>query len=68
MKPVSGSEMCRILEGKGWTRARIRGSHHVYNRPGARRPIAVPVHGNRPLKIDTQRSIMREAGLTDADL
>lgn len=28
----------------------------------------VPVHGNTDLKPGTQRSIMRDAGLTDADL
>jgi predicted RNA binding protein YcfA (HicA-like mRNA interferase family) len=28
----------------------------------------VPVHGNQDLKPGTQRSIMRDAALTDADL
>ncbi len=68
MKHVTGPDMCRALERHGWTLARIRGSHHIYNRPGARRPIPVPVHGNQSLKIGTQRSIMREAGLTEDDL
>jgi predicted RNA binding protein YcfA (HicA-like mRNA interferase family) len=68
MKHVSGAQMCKVLERKGWTLARIHGSHHIFNRPGARRPIPVPVHGNQTLKAGTQRSIMREAGLTDADL
>jgi predicted RNA binding protein YcfA (HicA-like mRNA interferase family) len=27
----------------------------------------VPVHGNQDLKPGTQRSIMRDAGLTEAD-
>jgi predicted RNA binding protein YcfA (HicA-like mRNA interferase family) len=60
--------MCPALERQGWSLARIRGSHHIYDRPGVPRPIAVPVHGNRTLKAGTQKSIMREAGLTDADL
>ena len=68
MKPVSGSEMCEALERKGWRKVRIRGSHHIYNRAGARRPIPVPVHGSHPLRKGTQRRIMRQAGLTDADL
>lgn len=68
MKHVSGPEMCRILERQGWILSRIRGGHHIYNRPGARRPIPVPIHGNQSLKTGTQRSIMREAGLTDDDL
>jgi predicted RNA binding protein YcfA (HicA-like mRNA interferase family) len=36
--------------------------------PGAPRPIPVPVHGNSNLRTGTQRSIVRQAGLTDADL
>ena len=58
MKHVTGPEMCRALERQRWTLARIRGSHHIYNRPGARRPIPSPVHGNRSLKGGTKRSIM----------
>lgn len=68
MKPVSGPEMCKALEHKGWTLARVTGSHFIYTRPGARRPIPVPKHGARTLRTGTQRSIMREAGLADADL
>jgi predicted RNA binding protein YcfA (HicA-like mRNA interferase family) len=48
MKPVSGREMCQILERKGWTQVRIKGSHHIYTRPGAARPISVPVHATGP--------------------
>jgi predicted RNA binding protein YcfA (HicA-like mRNA interferase family) len=68
MKHVSGKQMCKALESAGWVLQRIEGSHHIYHRPGAPRPIPVPVHGARTLKTGTQRSIMREAGLTDADL
>ena len=68
MKHVTASEMAKALERKGWTLARVTGSHFIYNRPGARRPIPVPKHGSRPLKTGTQKSIMREAGLVDADL
>jgi predicted RNA binding protein YcfA (HicA-like mRNA interferase family) len=68
MKPVSGRRMCKALEARGWTLARIEGSHHVYTRDDSPRNIPVPVHGNRDLKPGTQRAIMRQAGLTDADL
>ena len=68
MKPVSGKAMCRALERAGWTLARTTGSHFIYRRPGSRRPIPVPKHGNRTLAAGTQRTIMRESGLTDADL
>ncbi len=68
MKIVSGKRMCRILEQRGWTLARIHGSHHVYRNAATGRLTVVPVHGNQDLKPGTQRAIMRDAGLTDADL
>jgi predicted RNA binding protein YcfA (HicA-like mRNA interferase family) len=45
----------------------VAASHFVYRLPGRPR-IVVPVHGNRDLKPKIQRDIMRDAGLTDADL
>ncbi len=68
MKVVSGKQMCRILEEKGWTLARINGSHHIYRDPVTGRQVVVPVHANKDLKPGTQRAVMRDAGLTDADL
>jgi predicted RNA binding protein YcfA (HicA-like mRNA interferase family) len=61
--------MCKVLEAKGWTLQRVRGSHQVYdhpNHPGT--TVSVPVHGNKTLKTGTQKGIMKDSGLTDADL
>lgn len=69
MKRVSGKRMCKALERKGWLLKRINGSHHIYansNYPDT--IIPVPVHGNQTLKKGTQQGIMKDAGLTDADL
>jgi predicted RNA binding protein YcfA (HicA-like mRNA interferase family) len=60
--------MCRVLENRGWTLARINGSHHIYRNVTGERRIVVPVHGNQDLKPGTQRGIMRDAGLTEDDL
>ena len=35
-----------MLEEKGYALARIRGSHHVFTKPGAL-PIVIPVHKNK---------------------
>ena len=67
MRPVSGKKMCKALEANGWTLDRIKGSHHVYTRTGDA-AIVVPVHGNQDLATGTQRTINRDAGLTDGDL
>jgi predicted RNA binding protein YcfA (HicA-like mRNA interferase family) len=67
MKAISGKLMCRLLAKRGWTLARIRGSHYRFQREGFV-PITVPVHRNETLKTGLQRKIMRDAGLTEADL
>jgi len=67
MKTVRGKRMCRLLEARGWTRARVRGSHYTDSIPG-RPNIIVPVHANSDLNRKTQKTIMRQAGLNDADL
>lgn len=68
MKPVSGKKMCKILERKGWILARIKSSHHTYKKAGEPAIITVPVHGNKDLRHGTQATIMKAAGLSDADL
>jgi predicted RNA binding protein YcfA (HicA-like mRNA interferase family) len=68
VRTVSGKRMCRVLEGRGWLLVRVSGSHHVYRHPASGRQTTVPVHGNSDLKPGTQKRIMRDAGLTDADL
>jgi len=67
MKAVSGKDLCKILEHRGWNLVRTRGSHHRYEKPGFQ-PITVPVHGNRSLKIGLQKSVMKDAGITEDDL
>ena len=68
MKPVSGKEMCKVLERIGWKLARIKSSHHIFKKKGERAIITVPVHGNKDLRPGSQATIMKTAGLTDADL
>jgi predicted RNA binding protein YcfA (HicA-like mRNA interferase family) len=68
VKIISGKRMCHLLEQRGWALARINGAHHIYRHTPTGRRTVVPVHGNQDLKPGTQRSIMRDAGLTDADL
>jgi predicted RNA binding protein YcfA (HicA-like mRNA interferase family) len=68
VKIISGKRMCRVLEQRGWTLARINGAHHIYRHTSTARRTVVPVHGNQDLKPGTQRSIMRDAGLSDTDL
>lgn len=68
MKSISGKELCRLLEKKGWTERSIRGSHHVYMMPGRKERICVPVHGSKDLKIGLLRAVMKLADITDSEL
>ena len=68
MKQVSGKDLARTVQKKGWSLARIHGSHHIFTMPGRRERLVIPIHGNRPLKIGLLRSLMRTAELTEDDL
>ena len=68
MKQVSGKELARAIQRKGWTLARVKGSHHIFVMPGRRERIVVPIHGNHPLKIGLLKALMKIADLTEADV
>jgi predicted RNA binding protein YcfA (HicA-like mRNA interferase family) len=42
---------------------RIKGSHHVRPKPGERKIVSIPVHGNRDLKPGLANRIARDAGI-----
>ncbi|MBX3734206.1 MAG: type II toxin-antitoxin system HicA family toxin [Verrucomicrobiae bacterium] len=67
MKQVSGKELGRVIERRGWLLARISGSH-IDTMAWRRERIVVPVHGNKPLKIGLLRSLMRIADPEEIDL
>lgn len=62
---ISGMEMVRFLERQGFSLLRISGSHHYLGK--AELHVSVPVHGNRPLRIGTLRSILRDIKMSPID-
>lgn len=68
MKSVSGKHFCSVLLRNGWELKRIRGSHHIFAQRDNPMILTVPVHGNKALKTGTLRRLLRDAGLTEADL
>ena len=68
MKPLSGRELARLVERRGWRLLRINGSHHIYGRPGSIVRLSIPVHGNRPLKIGLLWHLAKLADLSEDDL
>ena len=65
MPRVSGREMVRFLEARGFSVLRVRGSHHVM--ASKEKHTSVPVHGNQSLKTGTMRKILRDVDLTPAE-
>jgi len=61
---VSGKQLIKILEGRGWYVKRIRGSHHILRHPTIPDALPVPVHGSTPLKRGTLGNILRTAGIS----
>jgi predicted RNA binding protein YcfA (HicA-like mRNA interferase family) len=66
MKSISGKKLAKILEKKGWSLVKIRGSHFKYQKD--QDSVVVPIHGNRDLPIGTLKSIMKDVNLTENDL
>ncbi|BAU06383.1 hypothetical protein NIES592_12310 [Fischerella major NIES-592] len=68
MKSISGKQLCKIVEQKGWVLQRVTGSHHIYENPETNQIISIPVHKNKDLKIGTLKALMKIAQLTEEDL
>ena len=52
-------ELRKLLERNGWELVRIRGSHHVFRKPGFR-PLVIPVHRGKvkPFYVSQIRKIL----------
>jgi len=68
MKVITGKELCKILERKGWKLARMQGSHYIYVKEGVKEIIVVPVHRNKSLKIGLLKKIMKIANISEKKL
>jgi predicted RNA binding protein YcfA (HicA-like mRNA interferase family) len=68
MKQLSGKELCRIVEQRGWQLLRITGSHHIYGRPNQVTRLTIPVHADRPLKTGLLRHLLKQAGISETEM
>jgi predicted RNA binding protein YcfA (HicA-like mRNA interferase family) len=68
MKAISGREFSRILEQHGWELRQIKGSHYVYGKSGSTARISLPIHGNKPLKIDLLKNFLKIAGISEDEI
>ncbi len=68
MKSISGKQLCKIVEQKGWVLKRITGSHHIYENSELEQILSIPVHRNQDWKVGTLRALMKIAQLSEEDL
>jgi predicted RNA binding protein YcfA (HicA-like mRNA interferase family) len=68
MKSISGKELVKILEGHGWHLLRVRGSHHIYGKPGSVVRLSIPIHSNKPLKSGLLIHLLKMAGIDENEL
>ena len=69
MKSLTARQMIAMLEERGWYEARQSGSHKIFrNWDDPFKHTVVPFHKGKSLPPGTQRSIMRDAGITPDEL
>lgn len=67
MKTVSGKRFAKVLRDHGRQLARIT-KHHIYSSPDGKVTVSVPVHNNQDLKTGMLSTLLKQTGLTEADL
>ncbi|NQX02551.1 type II toxin-antitoxin system HicA family toxin [bacterium] len=68
MKAVSGRRFAKLAEEKGWSLARVNGSHHIYMKEGRFERLVIPIHCNQSLKIGLQRNLMKLVPISEDEL
>jgi len=66
LKSISGKNLCKLLEKKGWRCVKVTGSHHIYIKEGIKVRLSVPVHGNKDLKTGLLRALLKMAGIDES--
>lgn len=63
MKLLTARQMVALLNVRGWSLVRQKGSHMMFRRLEGGKMVVVPNHPGRTLTPGTQRRIMRDAGI-----
>jgi predicted RNA binding protein YcfA (HicA-like mRNA interferase family) len=64
---LSGIRLIKALQAAGFVLTNTRGSHHRLKHPDGR-ATTIPVHAGKDVPKGTLRSVLRDAGLSKADL
>ena len=63
MKPLTATEVERLLMANGYVLHRICGSHYIWKNVERKHSVPVPHHGNAPLRQGTLQSIFNATGI-----
>jgi predicted RNA binding protein YcfA (HicA-like mRNA interferase family) len=61
--PISGRNLCKILEKIGFKKIHGKGSHVRFKHPDGRRTV-VPIHSNEKIGVSLLREILRQVKLS----
>jgi predicted RNA binding protein YcfA (HicA-like mRNA interferase family) len=59
---MTAKQVMDILLENGWHLDRIHGSHHIFKKESALRPVVVPLHGKKDIG-PLAKIILKEAGI-----
>jgi predicted RNA binding protein YcfA (HicA-like mRNA interferase family) len=68
MKSLSGKDLAKLLEQRGWVLRRVHGSHHIYMKPDSEVRLSVPIHANQSLKTGLLRHLLKLAGISEDEM
>jgi len=68
MKSVSCKHWMSVLQKHGWILDRVKGSHHIFLKPGVAARISVPCHRGEDLKLGLLKAQMKVAGIKESDI
>jgi predicted RNA binding protein YcfA (HicA-like mRNA interferase family) len=68
VKQITGKELAKALQRRGWQLSRVKGSHHIFLKDGRRERIVIPIHGSQPLKIGLLHALMKMADLNEDEI
>ncbi|HWR90525.1 MAG TPA: type II toxin-antitoxin system HicA family toxin [Dissulfurispiraceae bacterium] len=68
MKSLSGKDLAKDVERRGWLLLRVHGSHHIYGKQGSVVRLSIPVHENQPLKAGLLKHLLKLAEIPEEDL
>ncbi|MCL4390338.1 MAG: type II toxin-antitoxin system HicA family toxin [Patescibacteria group bacterium] len=62
LKPPHYRVLCKVFEKDGWKFSHQKGDHLVYKKPGAIRPVVIPMYSEIPVFIVLNN--LRTAGIS----